>query len=99
VLYFANENGLLTFDGTYWKIYPLPNKAATKSLAIDTAGRIFVGGQDEVGYFAPDHNGILNFHSLKEKLPPIARQFADIRELCLKARRGYLLWTLISKRG
>jgi ligand-binding sensor domain-containing protein/DNA-binding CsgD family transcriptional regulator len=78
VLYFANENGLLTFDGTYWKIYPLPNKAASKSLAIDTAGRIFVGGQDEVGYFSPDHNGILNFHSLKEKLPQIARQFADI---------------------
>jgi DNA-binding CsgD family transcriptional regulator len=78
VLYFANANGLLTFDGTYWKLYPLPNKAASKSLAIDTAGRIYVGGQDEVGYFSPDHNGILNFHSLKEKLPAIARQFADI---------------------
>jgi hypothetical protein len=78
VLYFANADGLLTFDGTYWKLYPLPNKAASKSLAIDTAGRIYVGGQDEVGYFSPDHNGILNFHSLKEKLPEIARQFADI---------------------
>jgi ligand-binding sensor domain-containing protein/DNA-binding CsgD family transcriptional regulator len=78
VLYFANADGLLTFDGTYWKLYPLPNKAASKSLAIDTAGRIYVGGQDEVGYFSPDRNGILNFHSLKEKLPEIARQFADI---------------------
>ena len=78
VLYFANADGLLTFDGTYWKLYPLPNKATSKSLAIDTAGRIYVGGQDEVGYFSPDHNGILNFHSLKEKLPTIARQFADI---------------------
>ena len=78
VLYFANADGLLTFDGTYWKLYPLPNKATSKSLAIDTAGRIYVGGQDEVGYFFPDHNGILNFHSLKEKLPEIARQFADI---------------------
>jgi DNA-binding CsgD family transcriptional regulator len=78
VLYFANADGLLTFDGTYWKLYPLPNKAASKSLAIDTAGRIYVGGQDEVGYFSPDDNGILRFHSLKEKLPEIARQFADI---------------------
>ena len=78
VLYFANADGLLTFDGTYWKLYPLPNKATSKSLAIDTAGRIYVGGQDEVGYFFPDRNGILNFHSLKEKLPEIARQFADI---------------------
>ena len=78
VLYFANADGLLTFDGTYWKLYPLPNKAASKSLAIDLRqDRIYVGGQDEVGYFSPDHNGILNFHSLKEKLPEIARQFAD----------------------
>src|ERR1700744_260604 len=78
VLYFANDEGLLTFDGTFWKRYTLPNKAASKSLAIDSAGRIYVVGQDEVGYFLPDHNGILDFHSLKEKLPEIARQFADI---------------------
>lgn len=78
VLYFANADGLLTFDGTYWKCYPLPNKATSKSLAIDSSGRIYVGGQDEVGYFSPDRNGILSFHSLKEKLPVIARQFADI---------------------
>ena len=78
LLYFANNDGLLTFDGTYWKLYPLPNKAAIKSLAIDSAGRIYVGGQDEVGYFFPDGNGMLSYHSLKEKLPEVARQFADI---------------------
>jgi len=47
ILYFANNDGLLTFDGSYWKIYPLPNKAAVKSLAIDPSGRIYAGGQDE----------------------------------------------------
>src|ERR1700687_2397344 len=51
ILYFANNNGLLTFDGNYWKIYPLPNKAAIKSVAIDDSGRIYVGGHDEIGYF------------------------------------------------
>jgi len=49
LLYFANNDGLLTFDGAYWKTYPLPNKATIKSLAIDPAGKIYVGGQDEVG--------------------------------------------------
>ncbi|HEV3326403.1 MAG TPA: two-component regulator propeller domain-containing protein, partial [Puia sp.] len=81
LLYFANNDGLLTFDGTYWKLYPLPNKAAIKSLAIDSAGRIYVGGEDEIGYFFPDGNGILSYHSLKEKLPEIARQFADIWDI------------------
>src|ERR1700753_3147429 len=58
ILYFANNDGLLTFDGSYWKIYPLPNKAAVKSLAIDPAGRIYVGGQDEIGYFFPGKDGV-----------------------------------------
>jgi ligand-binding sensor domain-containing protein len=78
ILYFANNEGLMSFNGNYWKIYPLPNKAAIKSLAIDDSGRIYVGGQDEIGYFSPGQNGILSYHSLKELLPAIARQFADI---------------------
>jgi len=78
ILYFANNDGLLTFDGSYWKIYSLPNKAAVKSLAIDSSGRIYVGGQDEIGYFFPDKEGVLKFHSIKQLMPEKARQFADI---------------------
>jgi ligand-binding sensor domain-containing protein/DNA-binding CsgD family transcriptional regulator len=83
ILYFANNDGLLTFDGSYWKTYPLPNKAAIKSLAIDPSGRIYVGGQDEVGYFFPDKEGLLKFHSIKQFLPTNARQFADIWNVVL----------------
>jgi ligand-binding sensor domain-containing protein/DNA-binding CsgD family transcriptional regulator len=78
VLYFANDDGLLTFDGSYWKTYALPNKSAIKSLAIDPSGKIYVGGQDEIGYFFPNEFGILKFHSLKHLMPERARQFADI---------------------
>ncbi len=83
ILYFANDEGLLSFDGSNWKIYQMPNKAAIKSLAIDPSGRIYVGGQDEIGYFFPDNNGILKFHSLKALLPQKARQFADIWNIVL----------------
>jgi ligand-binding sensor domain-containing protein len=83
ILYFANDEGLLTFDGSYWKTYPLPNKSAIKSVAIDPAGRIYVGGQDEVGYFFPNDAGILKFHSLKHLLPLKARQFADIWDIVI----------------
>ena len=77
-LYFANNDGLLSYDGSYWQHYALPNGAAIKSLAIDAAGRIFVGGDDEIGFFSPGESGILHYHSLKEKLPVEAQQFADI---------------------
>lgn len=77
-LYFANDDGLLTYDGNYWHLYALPNKVGIKSLAIDTAGRIFVGGADDIGYFSASGDGALKYHSLKEKLPAVAQQFADI---------------------
>jgi ligand-binding sensor domain-containing protein/DNA-binding CsgD family transcriptional regulator len=83
ILYFANNDGLLTFDGSYWKVYPLPNKAAIRSLAIDPSGRIYVGGQDEIGFFFPDKDGILKFHSIKQLMPEKARQFADIWNVVL----------------
>ncbi len=65
IMYFANHEGLLSFDGTYWKTYPLPHKTIIRSLAIGKDNRIYVGGQDDFGYFAPDKTGKLEFTSLK----------------------------------
>jgi DNA-binding CsgD family transcriptional regulator len=83
ILYFANDDGLLTFDGNYWKVYPMPNHTSIKSLAIDQSGKIYVGGQDEVGYFYPNQYGVLKFHSIKQLLPEKARQFADIWDIVI----------------
>jgi ligand-binding sensor domain-containing protein len=82
-LYFADDGGLLTYDGAHWQHYSLPNKAAIRSLAIDEAGRVYVGGADEIGFFSPGDGGVLRYHSLKEKLPVVAQQFADIWNIVL----------------
>src|SRR3984957_3923568 len=82
-LYFANDGGLLTYDGAHWQRYALPNRAAIRSLAIDEAGRVYVGGADEIGFFSPGDGGVLQYHSLKEKLPVVAQQFADIWNITL----------------
>lgn len=78
ILYFANNDGLLTYDGAYWHTYPLPNKTIVRSVEVGRGGRIYVGGQDELGYFAPGPNGGLQFHSLKELIPSADRSFADV---------------------
>lgn len=78
ILYFANNEGLLTFNGTYWKLYPFPNKTILRSVKIDKAGRIFVGAQDEIGYYFPNRNGVLTYKSLKSLIPKSDRQFADV---------------------
>ncbi len=82
-LYFANDGGLLTYDGAHWQHFALPNRAAIRSLAIDEAGRVYVGGADEIGFFSPGDGGVLQYHSLKEKLPVVAQQFADIWNIAL----------------
>lgn len=67
-LYFANNNGLLQFDGATWRKYPLPNLTSVRCLKIDKSGKIFVGGYNEFGYFKPDHNGRLRYTSLAKKV-------------------------------
>ena len=49
-----------------------------RSLAIDDAGRIYVGSVGEFGYLEPDAKGELRFVSLRERLPADAGQFADV---------------------
>jgi DNA-binding NarL/FixJ family response regulator len=84
ILYFANNDGLLSFNGGYWKLYPVPNKTIVRSVAIDSGtGRIYVGAQDEIGYFQPDQGGSLRYHSLKSLIPPSSGQFTDVWNVIL----------------
>ncbi len=78
IMYFGNNEGLLTFDGRYWNIHPLPNATVVRSVAIDQNNRIYVGGQDEMGYFEADDKGVLHYHTLVNLIPEQERKFADI---------------------
>lgn len=78
ILYFANNEGLVTFDGTFWKTYPIPNKTIVRSLAIAADHKIYAGAQGDFGYFSPAENGKLQYHSLIDKIPQKDRSFADI---------------------
>ncbi|MBK9733919.1 MAG: hypothetical protein IPO92_02685 [Saprospiraceae bacterium] len=82
IVYFANNNGLLTFDGTAWMLHSLPNKTIVRSIALDSVNqRIYVGGQDEVGYFEATYNGELQYKSLKNLLPVEFKSLEDIWDI------------------
>ncbi|WEK35786.1 MAG: triple tyrosine motif-containing protein [Candidatus Pseudobacter hemicellulosilyticus] len=80
-IYFANNEGLLCFDGVYWKLYPLPNKTIVRSIEFGKDGRIYIGAQDEIGYFSRDKGDRLSYTSLMHLVPPADRKFADIWQL------------------
>jgi DNA-binding CsgD family transcriptional regulator len=78
VMYFANYQGLLSFDGNYWKNYPLTNKTVVRSIAMGKDNRVYAGGQDDFGYFSPDKNGKLVYTSLKNLVSEKNSTFSDI---------------------
>ena len=81
IIYFANNEGLLSFDGNYWKQYPLSNNTIVRSVQLGPDNRIYVGGQDEIGFFSPSSNGKLRYHSLIEKVPQKDRAFGDVWDI------------------
>ena len=78
IMYFANNDGMLAYDGTTWTIFPLPNYTIVRSLAIDEMGVIYAGGQNEFGRFIPDEKGMWKFESLKHLVPEGFQNFTDV---------------------
>lgn len=68
VVWFANNDGLLAFDGAHWRLYRIDNGTIVRSVRTGTNGNIYVGGQGDFGFFAPDISGRLVYHSLTDKL-------------------------------
>lgn len=67
-LYFANNIGLLEFDGITWTLYPAPEGAIIRSVAVDKVNRIFTAGYRELGYWERNTLGRLEYHSLKQEV-------------------------------
>jgi len=81
IIYIANNEGLLCFDGKYWTVYPLPNKTIVRSVEIGPDNKIYVGGQDEFGYFSTSKNGMLVFRSLASLIKTKDRSFGDVWDI------------------
>lgn len=81
VLYFANNEGLLQYDGNNWHCFPVSNQTVLRSVAVHRDGRIYVGAQSELGYFYPVGNGTLAYHSLAHLLPEGRKKFEDIWDI------------------
>ena len=83
-MYFANNNGLLEYDGTRWQLYPIGNHTDVRSLCYDPeTDRIYAGAFNEFGYYANDERGILRYTSLKSLLDEHEADFNEIWNICM----------------
>lgn len=77
-LYIANLGGVLIHDGAWWRLVEIGAARTAFSLAADAAGRVAVGGIDEIGYLKADEVGALRYVSLAGLLPPGQRKLGQV---------------------
>jgi len=77
-MYFANNYGLLEYDGKQWNLYGIWNSSVIRSIEIVSEDSlIYVGGTNEFGYFKPNNQGGLTYRPLSNQLPEEYRNFGE----------------------
>ena len=66
-MYFANNKGLLEYNGERWQLYKTPNVSILRSVRVIN-DRIYSGCYMDFGYWEKDNFGKLNYTSLVEEL-------------------------------
>ncbi|MFP4447861.1 MAG: ATP-binding protein [Bacteroidales bacterium] len=77
IMYIANGNGVIEYDGETFRLIELPGKETVRSLAIDSNNRIYVGSVGEFGYLEPNSKGKTQYKSLTSKIPGKHKNFGD----------------------
>jgi serine phosphatase RsbU (regulator of sigma subunit)/ligand-binding sensor domain-containing protein len=77
IMYFANDQGVLEYDGRNWRLFTLPNHEPVRSIRVAEKGVVYIGGVGEFGYLSPNNKGMLEYRSLKHLLPDSIK-FEDV---------------------
>ena len=67
VMYFANNEGLLEYNGTDWELYPTPNETIMRSVKV-IDNTIYTGCYMNFGYWTRQSNGKLKYTSLSNTI-------------------------------
>ncbi len=76
-VFFANLNGVLVYDGRFWKTILLPNIVSVFSLDKDRRDKIYVGADNEFGYLNQEPSGVLKYISLSRNLKNEDKEFTS----------------------
>ncbi|MFW6327171.1 MAG: regulator, partial [Bacteroidota bacterium] len=100
LLYFANNDGILEFDGASWQLLEhhenLINNLPRSVFVMND--KIYVGATDEFGYYQTDSAGDFSYHSLTdsfnvEKLGDFWNIFQLNDQLIFQSHNGLCLYT------
>ncbi|MFY0688445.1 MAG: hypothetical protein JXQ90_14820 [Cyclobacteriaceae bacterium] len=84
VLHVANNRGLLEYDGETWKRYETNGGTKVRSVEVGVDGKVYVGAQNEFGYFEPEINGAYVYKTLTHLIPDSLKNFEDVWNIYLQ---------------
>ncbi|MBZ4042968.1 LuxR family transcriptional regulator [Flavobacterium hibisci] len=67
IMYFANNEGLLEYNGTNWELYPTANETIMRSVKV-IDNKIYTGCYMNFGCWTRQSNGKLKYTSLSDKI-------------------------------
>lgn len=76
---FANNSGLLVYDGSSWSVFAVPNGSPVRSVHYDNKSRrIYIGASLEFGYFEQQGHSQLKYHSLVPLLKAKEKNIGEV---------------------
>jgi class 3 adenylate cyclase len=80
IMYFANGDGVLEYDGHEWIMHKVGNHMTPTSLLIDN-NIIWVGAKNDFGFFTREKGKEFTFFSLKVFAPEWAQEFGFVTKI------------------
>ena len=77
-VYFANNDGLLSYNGVEWNLTRISSSAPLRSLLINSQNTIYVGLINDFGIIRREENRPESFQSLKHLIPEAYKEFDDV---------------------
>ncbi|MCB2195126.1 MAG: response regulator [Bacteroidetes bacterium] len=68
VMFIGNGDGVLVYDGKFWKLIKLPKNVTARTVSKSDEGIIHVGSINEFGYLRPNETGKLEYISIFKSL-------------------------------
>jgi DNA-binding CsgD family transcriptional regulator/ligand-binding sensor domain-containing protein len=77
-MYFANNDGILRFDGFHWDLVEISRSSPVRSIAVDEENRVFAGLNNDFGVLLQNGTNPPSFQSLRHLLPNPDIEFGEI---------------------
>lgn len=78
IMYFANNYGVLRFDGTHWQLKPVDNHSIVRSVCEIGEDSILVGAHGDFGLITNNEYGEMQYQSWANKVSPECNEFHEV---------------------